>query len=115
MDRRTQTASRTKTRSTDRVGLVADGPLIEVIVSLTAPTPASRVFLEKEEFSLDSSGTGHIEMSRGTYTLFWDVYGGDGQTYTIKLSSPVSSKWDSGPRTIKGDHDIGSHYPVKVE
>jgi len=90
------------------------GNPIQVLVKATTPTAARRVFLGTSEFVFDANGVGAVVVPPGTYTLFWVVFGLEGQSYTIEITAPESAAFKSGTRTIVGDHDTAAHAPVVV-
>jgi hypothetical protein len=86
----------------------------QVVVKATTPTAARRVFLGTSEFVFDANGIGVVVVPPGTYTLFWVVFGLNGQSYTIEVTAPQSAAFNSGTRTIVGNHDTAAHAPVVV-
>lgn len=82
---------------------------VEVRVEIKAPSEAYQVFLGTTELLFDGSGTASHSVLPGVHYLFWTVFGGNGQTYRIKITAPEGAKWDPGSLQIRGDHDIGAH------
>jgi hypothetical protein len=95
---------------------VASTEPVDVTVVATTPTKARRVFLGSVEFKeLASKDTSTISIPPGTYTLFWSVFGVDGQTYNIEITAPDSAKWKSKDRKIVGNHTVGAESDVEVK
>jgi len=88
---------------------------VQVIVTVKTPTPARKVFLGETELVFDTNGVSRTMMPPDTYSLFWRVFGGDGQMYSLEITAPPSAAWKSGDLDIVAPDDIGAHHPVVVK
>lgn len=87
---------------------------VAVTIRVETPTKMRRVLIGKDEFRFNDTNIGVLNIQPGTYSLFWVVYGGEGQHYSLEITAPDSAAWKSGDQRIAGNHDVGVHYPVLV-
>jgi hypothetical protein len=85
------------------------GGTVTVEIEMKTPSAARRLFVDDTELVIAADGKATASVVHGTRYLFWVVFGGNGQSYSVKITSPESAKWDSGALLISGDHDVGAH------
>ncbi|HYN81840.1 MAG TPA: hypothetical protein VES88_10095 [Gemmatimonadaceae bacterium] len=84
-------------------------------VEVNVPSDANKFLLDDRRLIFDANGVSETWVEPGSYVLFWVVYGGDGQEYSIEITTPESAVWKSKDYSIVGDHDTGVHNPVVIK